>query len=186
MPLIIGVWLFLLHAGMASAAENGHGGGDLLKDFIARFVNFALLAGLLWFFLRKPIKNALGERREKLAAALEEARRAREEAEARAALLAAQLEAGSREIEQLRRQLADETAKERALLTQQAEQAAESILREARNQADQQLERARRELQAEAAALAIELAEKQLATGLTAADQKRLVDESLKQVGGGQ
>jgi F-type H+-transporting ATPase subunit b len=77
----------------------------------------------------------------------------------------------------------EETIKERAQLLEQARQTAAAIREEALRHATRQIERARRRLQAEAAALAIQLAERQLAEGLTADDQRRLVDDTLRQLG---
>jgi F-type H+-transporting ATPase subunit b len=184
MPVMIGIIVLVFGVGVAGAAETVHYGASLFIDFLYRCLNFALLVGLLGYFFRKPLGKALADRREKLVANLRDARQARDEAEARAARLASQLEAGSQEIEQLRRQLAEGTTREQEQLLEQARQSAAAILREAGQQATREVERARHELQAEAAALAIELAEKRLAAGLTAADQERLVDETLKQVGG--
>jgi len=181
---VVTVGLLLCGAHLAGAAESAHGdGGALLKDFLYRCLNFALLAGLLGYFLRKPLGDALAARRQAVATSLEESRQAREEAEARAERLARQLEAGGREIEALRRQMEEETVKERAQLLEQARQTAAAIREEALRHATRQIERARRRLQAEAATLAIQLAERQLADGLTADDQRRLVDDTLRQLG---
>ncbi len=180
--LIAGILLFF--AGLAGAAEAGHADSVLLlKDFIYRCVNFAVLVGLLAYFLRKPLGEVLSARREALVKNLSEAHHAREVAEGRAALLMQQLEDGGREIEALRRRLENETEKEREQLLEEARKMADTIRREAASSATRQIERARQELRAEAAALAIQLAEKQMARGLTDDDQDRLVNQYLEQLG---
>jgi F-type H+-transporting ATPase subunit b len=60
---------------------------------------------------------------------------------------------------------------------------AAKIEQEADAKAASAVARARTELRAEAARLAVELAEELLAKSVTAADQKRLIDEYMQKVG---
>jgi F-type H+-transporting ATPase subunit b len=177
--------LLVLPAGLALASGGGHeaGGGALLKDFIGRSVNFVLLVGLLVYFLRKPLAQGLAGRRDKVTETLRQARQAREEAEGRAAILARQLAESEERIAALAERMKQENEQEREKLLEKARQLADSIRSEAEAGATREIERARRELRAEAVALAIELAEERLKENLQAADQERLVDQYLKQVG---
>ncbi len=181
----LGVVLPALSAGLALASGGGHeaAGGELLKDFIGRSVNFVLLVGLLGYFLRKPLAEGLTGRRDKVVETLRRARQAREEAEGRAAILARQLAESEERIAALAERMKQENEQEREKLLEKARQMADSIRREAEAGASREIERARRELRAEAVALAIELAEERLREGLQAADQERLVEQYLKQVG---
>lgn len=181
----LGIVLLVLSAGLALASGGGHeaGGGALLKDFIGRSVNFVLLVGLLGYFLRKPLAQGLAGRRDKVTETLRQARRAREEAEGRAAILARQLAESEERIAEMAERMKQENEQEREKLLEKARQLAENIRSEAEAGADREIERARRELRAEAVALAIELAEERLKEGLQAADQEHLVEQYLKQVG---
>ena len=64
-----------------------------------------------------------------------------------------------------------------------AKEMATKIEQEADSKAASAVARARLELRAEAARLAVELAEELLSKNVTAADQKRLVDEYMQKVG---
>jgi F-type H+-transporting ATPase subunit b len=182
---VLGVALLALSAGGALASGGGHeaGGGELLKDFIGRSVNFVLLVGLLGYFLRKPLAEGLAGRRDKVTETLRHARQAREEAEGRAAILARQLAESEERIAALVERMKQENEQERDKLLEKARHTADSIRREAEAGAAREIERARRELRAEAVSLAIDLAEQRLKEGLQAADQERLVEQYLKQVG---
>lgn len=182
---VLGVVLPVLSAGLALASGGGHeaDGGELLKDFIGRSVNFVLLIGLLGYFLRKPLAEGLAGRRDKVVETLRQSRQAREEAEGRAAILARQLAESEERIAALAERMKQENEQEREKLLEKARQVADSIRSEAEAGAAREIERARRELRAEAVTLAIELAEERLREGLQAADQERLVEQYLKQVG---
>jgi F-type H+-transporting ATPase subunit b len=187
-PTMVGAMSFVLSvlsAGLVLASGGGHeaGGGELLKDFIGRSVNFVLLVGLLGYFLRKPLADGLAGRRDKVTETLRQARQAREEAEGRASILARQLAESEERIAALAERMKQENEQERQKLLEKARQMADGIRREAEASAAREIERARRELRGEAVALAIELAEQRLREGLQAADQERLVEQYLKQVG---
>jgi F-type H+-transporting ATPase subunit b len=185
---VLGAALVGLLAGPAWAASGGHeaAGGVLLKDFIGRSVNFVLLVGLLGYFLRKPLAQGLAGRRDQVTEALHQAREARADAEARAAILARQLAESEGQLAALVERMKQDNEQERVTLLEKARQLAESIRREAEAGAAREIERARRQLRAEAVALAIELAEERIKGNLRAADQTRLVDEYLEQAGGSQ
>ncbi|NIQ96119.1 MAG: ATPase, partial [Desulfuromonadales bacterium] len=72
--------LLLLIAVSSVALAAGGGGhadsGALLKDFFWRTLNFAIMAGILIYFVAKPAKNALKGRTETIARELEEAKTA--------------------------------------------------------------------------------------------------------------
>lgn len=185
---VLGVVLPVLSAGLALASGGGHeaSGGVLLKDFIGRSVNFVLLVGLLGYFLRKPLAKGLEGRRDKVAETLRQARQAREEAEGRAAILARQLAESEERIAAMAERMKRDNEQEREKLLEKARLLADGIRGEAEAIAAREIERARRELRAEAVALAVELAEDRLREGFQAADQERLVEQYLKQVGEGQ
>lgn len=65
-------------------AAAGEGAGrPPLYDLAMKFVNFGILAGMLYFFLRKPVTLALAQRRETIKKELDEALQARDAAQAK-------------------------------------------------------------------------------------------------------
>ena len=175
----------LLCAGVALAAGGGDGhGGDLLKDFLYRILNFAIMFGLLAYFITKPFKRGMAGRREAIEKSLEEARRAQAEAEAKFAEYEAKLAAANQEIEELTAAIRREGELERSTIIENARQMAAKIEQDADRNANLAVAKARAELRQEAAQLAVTLAKDLLEKNFTADDQKRLVDGYIEKVGG--
>ena len=135
--IVLTTLLVVLLGGIAQASGDAHpvAGGLLLKDFLYRVLNFALVVALLVYFLRKPIKKGLSGRSEGIEKALADAKKAKEEAEAKFAeydLKLAQATAEIAEISaaiqregELEKQKIIENAKEMAIkIGQEAEKAA--------------------------------------------------------------
>ncbi|PLY01604.1 MAG: ATPase [Desulfuromonas sp.] len=167
---------------LASGGGEGHG-GNLLKDFLYRILNFAIMIGLLAYFVAKPFKNGMANRRESIEKALEEARKAQADAEAKFAEYDAKLAAANEEIEELSAAIGREGELERKNILENAEKMAAKIEQDADRNAELAVSKARAELRQEAAVLAVELAKGLLEKNFTADDQKRLVDEYIEKVG---
>ena len=181
----------LLVAGLPMLAlASGGGGGEhhadsgvIIKDFVWRCLNFAVMAGLLIYFVRKPIKSGLQSRRADIEKALADATAAREAAEAKVSEYQQKLAKASAEIDTIYAAIRREGELERDRIIASAKEMAGKIELEADSKAASAVARARAELRAEAARLAVELAEELLSKNVTAADQKRLVDEYMQKVG---
>ncbi len=179
----------LVFAGAAAAvaSEGGHGeahGPDgaawLTLGFSA--VNFTIFALLIYRFGWPGVRDFLSGRRDEVAAAMAAAETARREADAIRREYA-EKEAG---LEETRRRMLEEirlgAAADRDRLLREAQDAAERLRVDAERQAEHDLARARRELRAEAARLAAELAEKEVRAKLTDADRSRLLQEFVEGV----
>jgi len=185
--LITAVTIVLLAVALPVFASGGgehHAdGGKLMVDFIYRLFNFAVTFGLLAYFVTKPMRNGLGGRREAIAKALEEAEAAKSAAEAKFAEYDAKLNRAEAEIEAIAAELKREGEQERERIVAQAKEMAEKIRKEAEQSAGFEVARAQAELRAEAARLAVSLAQELLQKGFTEQDQSRLLDEYMKKVG---
>jgi F-type H+-transporting ATPase subunit b len=167
----------------AGGSDHQVDSGVILKDFVWRCINFAVLIGLLVYFVRKPIRNALQNRRAEIEKTLADAAAARDAAEARAKEYQEKLAKAAAEIESIYAAIRREGELERDKILASAREMAAKIELEADAKAASAVARARLELRAEAARLAVQLAEELLAKNVTAADQKRLVDEYMQKVG---
>jgi F0F1-type ATP synthase membrane subunit b/b' len=87
------------------------------------------------------------------------------------------------ELDALRRTGAEELAAEESRMRQAAESERGRLLDQARREIDGQLKVARRELLGHTADLAVAIASKRVKATITAADQGRLVDRYLGQLG---
>lgn len=179
--------LLLLLLPVAALAAGGGGehadSGVILKDFLYRCFNFALMVGLLVYFIRKPIRNGLRNRREEIETMLADAQAAKEAAEAKYREYSEKLEKATEEIEGISAAIRREGELERDKILAHARDMSEKILQEADARATNAVARAKDELRAEAAQLAVDLAEEYLKKEFSATDQKRLVEEYMQKVG---
>lgn len=176
--------LFVFMSGVAMAAGGGHAdSGVILKDFLWRCLNFALMVGLLAYLLTKPIKRGLAGRREGIEKALAEAKQAKEAAEAKFAEYDLKLDRATEEINEISEAIRREGELEKAKIIESAKQMAIKIEQDAEKAAALEVAKARAELQREAVQLAVELAEELLKKNFTKEDDARLIDEYMKKVG---
>ena len=181
----------LLMAGLvlvpAVALASGGGGhadsGVILKDFLYRCFSFALMVGMLAYFVTKPIRKGLKARSEEIEKTLADAQAAKEAAEAKHREYSEKLAKATEEIVVITDSIRREGELEREKIMAAANDLAAKIEQEADNKASSVVAKARIELREEAANLAVELAEDMLKKQVSADDQKRLVDEYMQKVG---
>jgi len=158
---------------LARAAEEAHhegGGGGVWK--IINFVILVIGILLAWF---KGIKPMLEKRGEEIKKALEDARRAKDEADKKALEFKEKLSLLERKIQEIQQELKMEGEAEKERIISEAEAAAAKIAEQAKLAASREVKKAKEELRQVAAGLAVEMAREILARELTPDDQKRLV-----------
>jgi len=179
--------LLLIAASAGTVLASGGGehadSGVLLKDFLWRCLNFSLTVAILVYFLTKPLRKGLAERKAGIAADLATAEQVKTEAEAKFAEYDQKLATASEEIEAIYQNIRHEGEQERDRIITNAKQMATQIRSEAEKSAALEISKARAELQAEASRMAVELAEGLLKKNFTAEDQTRLVAEYVQKVG---
>lgn len=174
------VYLFIVPAiAMASAggAEAEHG-TEMTPFFSSGFlwsvINFAVIAFLLYWFGKGPMKEALANRQKTIEKTLNEAAEARASAE--------------KGLEEARRRLSEKDSEVAAILddskaaaerqaeklVEQGKRMSQDIVERARLSVNVELERAKADLKAEAVQLAVELAEQKIRAQTSDDDQKRL------------
>lgn len=153
------------HASEASHEEHGEGEGDNVTAWKA--LNFVLLAGALVYLLRKPARAFFRSRTEDIRKGIDEATAAREAAEARAAEMDRRLQGLEAEISQLRVKAREEMAAEEERLRAESAQALARIRERGGQEILSTTSHARNELRAEAARLALELAEQKVRERMT-------------------
>ncbi len=184
----MGAWVAVLGlllwsvAGMCWAAEAHHSEFSW-KDEIFRWVNFIVLAVILYKVLSKHVPQALHDRRQKIQQAIEDAKAGRAEAEQ--ILQANQQRAANLQQELARMQ--EEAARERQDMTQrmeaEAQQLAARIVAQARTEIERATERARLSLREEAAALTVQVAEEILRREVRDEDHQALVRRYIARLG---
>jgi F-type H+-transporting ATPase subunit b len=180
--------VIILAASAGYASEGGGGAhhpdsGAQMKDFGWRVLNFAVLVGILWFALKKAdVKGSLAARQNQIEKDLKDAQEGRAAAEAKLAEYSGKLSQATKEIDELQAAIIREGEQEKERIIAEARVAAQKIAAQAAQSAELETVKARAELRAEAARLAVEIATGKLTGAIQKADHDRFVGEYLDKV----
>ncbi len=172
--------MVLAVAGVALA--SGAGGHEMdvneeLGKVFVHAVNFVIFVGLLVYFLRRPLKDFLANRRLSISSQLDESERLKTEAQARFDELDSRIAAFDQEIADMLARVKTECELERGKAIANANAGAEMLREAAERGVAKELEKARHSLRAETVELAMTLAEDVLRGALSATDHGRLATE---------
>jgi F-type H+-transporting ATPase subunit b len=170
----------LLVPDTAYAAAEGE--AESIWATIARLLNFAILAGVLVYFLRSPLMRHLESRGTRIRQDLVTAAEMRAAASEQLADIARKMTALPAELDALTRQGAEDVKTEKARIAQAAAVERERLIDQTRREIEMRLRIARRELTAHAAQLAVNIAEERIRRTITPEDQLRLVDRYTAQL----
>lgn len=177
-----------LCAAVAFAAEEsaGHPGGVHIPwgEIVKQAINFLILAGVLVYFLRKPLSSFLKERSELLRKAIDDAAKARADAAEKLAAIEARTAKLADEIAGMNEQMDAESAVEARRLQETAAAEISRIRAQSEFTGEQEVKKAREELRREASLLSARAAEEIVRRTLSPEDQERLVRENLEKIEG--
>jgi F-type H+-transporting ATPase subunit b len=151
---------------------------------IAKAFNFAVLVGVLVYFLREPLATYLSSRITRVREDLVTAASTREAATRQLADIQGKLAALPGELVALKQRGAEEIAAERARIEQAARTERERLLDQTRREIEMHARMARRELVEFTATQAVTVASDRIKRTITPDDQARLVDRYAAQVQG--
>jgi F-type H+-transporting ATPase subunit b len=179
----------LCAAAVAFAAEEGgaHPGGGVhvpWGEILKQAINFLILAGVLVYFLRKPLSTFLKERSELLRKAIDDAAKAREEAAEKLAAIETRTANLADEIAKMNAKMDAEAAAEARRLQETVTAEISRIRAQSEFTGEQEVKKAREELRREASLLAARSAEEIVRKTLSPTDQERLVRENLDKIEG--
>jgi len=160
------------------ASDEEH--GSIWSGLLWPTINFAILIGGLWYFLKQPFADYLRGRHSAIRKDLVEAASVTAAASAQLAEIDRQLKGLPGEIEMLRQRGTEEIAAEEARIAAQATAERERLLEQTRREIDVQLRLAKRALVEHTADLAVQLAGARLTGRVGQGDQQRLVDRYLQ------
>jgi F-type H+-transporting ATPase subunit b len=168
------------HEGVAAGETEPH--GQTLTQTIAKLANFAILAGVLVYYLRTPIRAYLASRATAIRSDLVAASELRATATAQLAEIERKLQSLPGELAALKAQGAQDLAAEQARIAQTAASERERLIQQTRREIEMRLQVARRELTEHAAQLAVQIAEQRIKRDITGDDQLRLVERYTSQL----
>jgi F-type H+-transporting ATPase subunit b len=147
--------------------------------FGALLLNAGILYYLLFRFAKKPISEALVNRKNAVMRGMDEAARMKRDAEKRLAEYEAKLKNIDEEVERVRREMREAGQIERTRILAEARARRERMERDSRLLIEQELKAAREALIAETVEAAVRTAKASLSSQINLGDQQRLADEYL-------
>lgn len=165
------------------AAHETHGEG--IMGWVWKIVNFAILVFILVKFLGKPMRDYFKKRTELIEQSLKQAQEAKAMAEKALKEVQEKLRLKDEEVERIIATARSSGEAEKAEMIEEGRRMAEKIKEQARENIAMELASAREALRVEAAEIALKLAEKKLREELDEDTQKRLIEDSLKRLEGG-
>ncbi len=157
--------------------------GINLPKLIYQIINFAVMAGILYVLLYKPVLNMLTERRKRIAESLQEADRMREQTQSAQADYEKELARARQEAAQILAQAQERARAQESEILAQARQEAERLRQEGMEQASIEREQMLRDVKAQVADLVALTASKVLQAEVSAKKHEKLIDESLAVLG---
>jgi len=172
-----------LSLGTALAASGGDSGSKEWQntDWF-RVMNFVVLAGVLFFILRKPVSQALSSRIKDIKEQLESLEVQKTEAEKQLAQYNEKLSQLESEAEKIVDGYIKQGNEAKAKILKEAERTAEKLQDQAKRNIEHEFAKAKQKLQQEVVESSLQKAEESLKKKITAQDQDKLVDEYLDKV----
>ena len=186
--LAVSAFLFALPCLVWALEEGheGHGGhadGDSQQlTLIFSAINFLLFVLVLRRYALPAVRESLKKRRATIEQALNEGKRAKDEAEALRQEYEQKLMGLSAEQERLRQQALEDAEREKTKILEEAHKMAERVRMETQQIVQREVDEARRLLRQEVAVLAVHLATELVRSRLTPSDQSKLVQDLVQEV----
>ncbi|NOZ06627.1 MAG: F0F1 ATP synthase subunit B [Chloroflexi bacterium] len=153
------------------------------KMLITQIVNFAILLGVLWLLLYKPILNALKQRQEKIRESLAQADSMRQEARNTEQQFEQELQKARKEGQEIIARAQEMAEKTRQEILEQSRQEAQQLVEKAKEEIDYDRKQAMAELQKQVANLSLLVTQKVVGEALDASTHHRLVQEFIAEAG---
>ncbi|MBW1989183.1 MAG: ATP synthase F0 subunit B [Deltaproteobacteria bacterium] len=177
--VLTGCLLAALAAG-ASPAAAAQPGWRATYDTVMMWVNFLILAGVIYKFGRKPLLDFLRGQGQEVADQIEAVEKRRR----RAAEDLAELEKKASQRDARMKALVERMEKEGALLKEkiieQAQQEARHLLEDTGRRAGYQIEAAKKKFRSELVDMAVDMAREALPRVITPEDRKRLLSDYIQ------
>ena len=177
------ITIILLFLSFAGASEEG--GKELrskLINFGWKFIDLAVLVGLLYWWIGKKAKDFFSGRREGIGRSLADAEKMREDAQKKFREYSSKLDKASAEIDELTRVIQEQGIAEKEKIINEAKKMADKIKEEARARMEQEFKKAMHQLRLEAAQLSTQMAESLLREKIKMEDHEAMVRDYITEV----
>lgn len=176
-----------LTAALAFAETEGHGGEEsntFLGDWLPRIINFAVLAAVLVYFARKPIRDFFTSRTAAIAKSMEDSREARERALSALADMERKVKEIGAETDRMIEDARMRGERDKQVIMEESKKIVQDIQAQVKSTIDIEVQKAKDSLAVEAALLSIDLAEGRIKDRMSDEDRERILKEYINKVGG--
>ncbi len=186
MPLLAALFPMLLTSVVVAseAAEGAHETITFMGDWLPRLVNFAIIAGAVVYFMRKPAQDFFKNRTAEIAKALQESKEARERAAAAFAEMERKIKDLKTETTRMVAEAQARSEKDKHALIEEGRKVAQDVQAQVKQGIAIELQKARTMLATEASLLSLDLAEGLINEKISSKDHERIVKEYISNVGG--
>lgn len=153
-----------------------------MYELIIQTINFAILVGLLFYFMKKPVVEAVANRRKTIQKEVEDARLQKIDAEKKFNEFEGRLRSLEAEAQEIIEKARADARQIKARIIESANAAAARIVRDAEQSSKTALEDSRNDIRREVIGRAIEMAEEVIRERLSAEDQRRILTEYVGKV----
>ncbi len=182
---------FCLAAGLAWAAEEGHGAaeaagaahGNPWLDLLWKAVNLAVLVGIIWWFARRPVAQGLANLAKATRNSFLTSRKSAEDVAAQMAEQKRKITALAQDLQRMVSEARADVEREKQRAQAEAQANAAKVAAATQQQIEQEVAKARTALRDELAAQTLKLAEELIKKQVTPEEQKRLVTQYLQHLG---
>ena len=178
--LVITVVGCLALTALAAEAEQGPSSFKKIWMLSWRLLNFLILAYLMVRLLKKPLSSFFQESARVIREQLQGTEQACQEAEQELQEMENRLEALDQEIQKLQDGIGEHGERERDKIIANAKQTAEQMLEKAKLEAAYSAQRAKNQLRVEVIDEAVRIAAESIRKAIESGDQERLVNEYLQ------
>jgi F-type H+-transporting ATPase subunit b len=157
-----------------AAAPEHH---ETWVQFAGKWVNFAALVAILYFFLNRSIRvqEKFKKESDQIRESIESARKAKEEAEHQMQLMDERMQQMNEEVSKIKADAVQEAEEEKRRILESAEKEAHRIVEMAHREIDNEVREARQILRKHVADLAIQKGRNIIAEEIDETDQRKLI-----------
>jgi len=168
----------VLTVGSDVLAADG-GGGRASYDLALRWINFVVLAVLIFKFAKAPLLSFLSGQKEKLSREIEKKTEEKEAAEAEVKEILTALNEAETRFSGIKNRIVEQGEKRKKTLIEDGRDQSRQLIADAKKRAEGQILQAKQQLKFEIVDAAVDLAMQKLPSEITAEDNHRLLEQYL-------
>ena len=153
-------------------------------DLVMRWLNFVIIAFVLFKFGRKPIKDFLANRREEIDYQIKKFEQQKQAAEEKVQEATEMLNDSIARFEKIKQRIVEDGEKKKQQIIEDARKESQMLIEATQRRIQNQINEAKNIIRSEIIDSAIALAEKKLPAEITAADEQKLIEHYMEMTAG--